>query len=76
MNFEKTMLVGLKALGGGIIAYIIMMIFFTFTMFLTGLGYAEIIQNRPMLLYFMMIIALLFNLYIVGYVYNLLWKWK
>lgn len=71
-NAVKNLTVGLKALGGGIVAWIAMALVAMFTSFLVG-GWQNI---GPGLMVLLAIVMLLLNIIILGYVYRSFWNWK
>lgn len=76
MKFGKTLLVGLKAIGGSIVAGIANWLIMIIAAFFTGEGVVSLLQNRPNLLMVLILVMLLVNIYILGFIYNKFWGWK
>lgn len=76
MKFGKTLLVGAKAIVGSLVATFVMWLIMIVGAFLVGIAPMELWQSRPALGWFLVILGLVLNVWVLGYVYNKLWGWK
>jgi len=76
MKFGKTILVGGKAIIGSVLASLVMWVVLVIGAFIGGVGGISALGTRPTLMWALLLIGLLLNVYVLGLVYNKLWGWK
>jgi len=76
MNFTKTLMVGAKAIIGSIVASVIMWLIMILGSFIAGLTIMTLWASRPTLGWVLLMVGLLVNVYVLGWIYNTFWGWK
>jgi len=71
-NFSDNLVTGLKAVGGGLVHYLIMFVIVMIFAFFAG----GIQLLGPMAVLLLMIILIVTGIFVLGWIYNKFWGWN